>query len=171
MTDQIEWPSELPKIGAQRAADLKAGEFYDGREVANVSPIGGGVVVIRFAGGGTLKVMGDQALTPQAALEDAMAAFDLAYRRMRYLDWTGEIPEWPPAMEEGRVAADMLARVAQTDAECKAAIMVAEILTSGMVDLASFYAPGVTLPGKDLLDEYDRDREADAADHAETFRR
>lgn len=159
----------LPQFPAQRVADLKPGHWFNGREVANVSPIGGGVVVIRFAGGGALKVMGDQPLTDDARLEDAMAAFDLAYRRMRYLSRIGAIPEWPPAMDEGKTAVEMLNRTASNAVEARAALMVVEILTSGMVDLTGFYAPGVDLPGKELLDEYDRDAAADAADHAEMF--
>ncbi len=159
----------LPGFFAQRAADLKAGEFYEGREVAHVSPIGGGVVLIRFAGGGTLKVMGDQPLTELARLEDTVAAFELAYRQARFLHRVGEMPDWPAAMDEGKLAVAMVQRTAQTDDEYRASRMVVEVLADGMAELARAYAVDVDLPGKDLLDEYDRDAADDEAEHRRMF--
>ena len=169
MPDQIQWPAE-PRFFAQRAADLKRGEFYEGREVAHVSPIGGGIVAIRFADGGVLKVMGDQPLTDDARLEDAVAAFDLAYRQARFLHRIGNM-DWSPTMDESKLAVAMVERTASNDTEARAARMVVEVLTSGMSELVKTYAGEVTVPGRDLLDEYDRDHDADEADHAETFRR
>lgn len=171
MSDQIQWPAE-PRFFAQRAADLKAGEFYEGREVAHVSPIGGGIVVIRFADGTALKVMGDQPLTDDARLEDAVAAFDLAYRQARFLHRVG-VMDWPAAMDESKLAIAMLERTASNDAEARAAILVVETMTAGLAELAKGFAAeaGLTLPDRDLLDEHDRDHDADEADHAETFRR
>ncbi|HEY5784125.1 MAG TPA: hypothetical protein VIT65_05060 [Microlunatus sp.] len=162
----------LPEFPAQRVADLKPGVHrYEGREIAAVSPIGGGVLLIRFVGGGVIKAMADTALTEQARLEDAVAAFDLAYRQARFLLRVGYLPDWPAPMDEGQLAVAMLQGVAQTDAECRAAIMVAEVLTVGMRKLAGNYATDIDLPGRELLDEYDRDEQADRADHLETFGR
>jgi len=168
MPDQIQWPAE-PPFFAQRAADLKAGESYAGREVAHVSPIGGGVVAIRFADGTALKVMGDQPLTDDARLEDAVAAFDLAYRQARFLHRVGEMPDWPSAMDESKLAVAMMERTAANETEARAAILVVEVLTSGMTELAKTYAVNVSLPGKDLLDEYDRDAADDEAEHRRMF--